>query len=64
MAGLLPNNKRAEKQHQVTRLNQQALKRFATLFYSSKRAKEKQAQTYWQQAEKIGFPLFMTEEWK
>ncbi|MGP1959058.1 MAG: Fe-S cluster assembly protein SufD [Arsenophonus sp. NC-CH8-MAG3] len=62
MAGLLPNNERAEKQHQVTKLNQQALKSFATLFYASKRAKEKQAQAYWQQAEKIGFSLFRHEK--
>ncbi|MGP1923813.1 MAG: Fe-S cluster assembly protein SufD [Arsenophonus sp. NEOnobi-MAG3] len=63
MAGLLINSERAEKKHQVTKLNQQALKAFGTLFYASKRAKEKQAQAYWQQAEKIGFPIFCHEEW-
>ncbi|MFS1539618.1 MAG: Fe-S cluster assembly protein SufD [Candidatus Phlomobacter fragariae] len=63
MAGLLTNSERAEKQLQVTMLNQQALKGLATLFYASKRASEKQAQTYWQQVEKIGFPPFRHEEW-
>lgn len=44
-------------------LNQQALKNFRTLFYASKRANEKQAQIYWQQAEKIGFSLFCHNKW-
>lgn len=63
MAGLLTNSEKAEKQRQVTLLNKQALKSFAALFYASKRANEKQAQAYWQQVEKIGFPLFRHEEW-
>lgn len=63
MAGLLTNSERAEKQRQVTMLNQLALKGFAALFYASKRANEKQAQSYWQQVEKIGFPPFRHEEW-
>ncbi|RXK34089.1 FeS cluster assembly protein SufD [Arsenophonus endosymbiont of Bemisia tabaci Asia II 3] len=63
MAGLLTNSEKAEKQQQVTKLNRQALKSFATLFYASKRVNEKQAQAYWQQVEKIGFPPFRHEEW-
>ncbi|HGJ5876302.1 MAG TPA: Fe-S cluster assembly protein SufD [Arsenophonus sp.] len=63
MAGLLTNSERAEKQCQAIMLNQQALKRFAALFYASNRANEKQALAYWRQVEKIGFPLFRHEEW-
>ncbi|VAY02287.1 FeS cluster assembly protein SufD [Arsenophonus endosymbiont of Aleurodicus dispersus] len=63
MAGLLTKSYRAEKQHQVTKLNQQALKVFKTIFHGSKRAKEKQAKAYWEKAEKIGFPPFGHEDW-
>ncbi|MFP3029190.1 MAG: Fe-S cluster assembly protein SufD [Arsenophonus sp.] len=63
MAGLLINSKSAEKKHKITKLNQHALKAFGTLFHASKRAKEKQAQAYWKQAEKIGFPISYHEEW-
>ncbi|MGP1952807.1 MAG: Fe-S cluster assembly protein SufD [Arsenophonus sp. ET-KM2-MAG3] len=63
MAGLLTNSEKIEKQHQVNILNKKALKNFSNLFYESKRSKEKQAKAYWQQVEKIGFPLFQHEEW-
>ncbi|MFP3014149.1 MAG: Fe-S cluster assembly protein SufD [Arsenophonus sp.] len=63
MAGSLTNNEKEKKQHQFRILNQQALKNFAELFYASKRANEKQAQSYWKEVEKIGFKSFQDSEW-
>ncbi|WMY96336.1 MAG: Fe-S cluster assembly protein SufD [Arsenophonus sp.] len=44
-------------------LNQKALKNFSDIFYSSNRANEKEALTYWRVVEKMGFPSFQDEEW-
>ncbi|MGP1931266.1 MAG: Fe-S cluster assembly protein SufD [Arsenophonus sp. ET-YP4-MAG3] len=63
MVGLLTNIEKIKKRHQIKTLNEKALENFSNLFYKSKRSNEKQAKTYWQQVEKIGFPPFQDEEW-
>lgn len=64
MVGLLTHSEKEKKQRQVIILNQQALKNFSKLFYSSKRANEKRAKAYWEKVEKIGFPPFYHEDWR
>ncbi|MDT9587339.1 MAG: Fe-S cluster assembly protein SufD [Candidatus Arsenophonus melophagi] len=63
MSGSLINSERTEPQRQATTLNQNAQKCFTELFYSSERANEKQAQTYWSEVEKIGFSPLFHKDW-
>ncbi|AMA64678.1 FeS cluster assembly protein SufD [Candidatus Arsenophonus lipoptenae] len=64
MDGLLTYSDKAKKKRIIKKLNQQAIKKFSSLFYNSERANEKKAQEYWKKAEKIGFPEFTNEEWQ
>ncbi|WP_348666121.1 Fe-S cluster assembly protein SufD [Arsenophonus symbiont of Ornithomya chloropus] len=63
MLDLLIKCKKKEEKIQMEMLNQQALKHFSDIFYSSKRANEQEAINYWNLVEKIGFPLFKDEAW-
>lgn len=63
MAGLLTNSERAEKRAAVDALNQQAMRRFETLYEQGLGGKSQHAQTHWSLAKHVGLPAFRHEDW-
>lgn len=63
MAGLLTNSERTEKRAAVDALNQQAMRRFETLYEQGAGGKSQHAQTHWSLAKHVGLPAFRHEDW-